>query len=477
MISFKTILQYLTYPQQERSLFVNEFRSKNAGRLYFASIGVLFIALANIFLFTQTLPESDAKLLLWKTSLLKSHLVLLSTMFVLGIILHFIRKKKATTSKIVDVISHFSFMFILLMGVVISAIDQQVTSAINPFIITCLAVPVAILIPPVFSIVYFIIDYCVFLIVMPMVQSNPDWLISLEGNGATAFLIGIMFSFIFWHYNVIRFRQTRVIENQKTELENQNRELKRIAGELKQANDSKDKFFSIVAHDLRSPFNAILGFTELLSEDEKLMADENNNEIIRALRSSAVSYYRLLENLLEWSRAQRGLIEFKPMHLQLRPLIKECLDVVNESAERKNISIVMEINGNTTVFADENMISTVVRNLLYNAIKFTYPGGNIIINSKENDGIVSISVADTGIGMSEELVAKLFNQNEKTNRSGTDGEPSTGLGLLLCKDFVDRHNGTIQVKSKPGNGSVFIFTIGKLIAGFAPEKDLKKDIL
>jgi len=460
MINFKIALSFLNYPPEERMLYKNDFRSKNAARLLIASFFVALLSVFHIIIFSYDLQEDGSKQYLWKTSLITAHSLFLFIMLIIGTILYFVRIKKLTNPAIIDLLSHFSYIFVLLMGVVISAIDQYVTSSINPFLITCIAVPLVILIPPVYTIFYFLIDFLAFMIVLPLVQSDSMVMLSIETNGTTSFVIGLLISVVLWQYNTVRVRQARVIEIQQTELEKQNIELQRIAEELKKANESKDKFFSIVAHDLRSPFNAFLGFTEMLSQDNELVSDAKYQNIILAMRSSAVNYYRLLENLLDWTRIQRKLMEFRPMDLQLLPLLKECLEIVNETADQKEIRILIALKENPIIYADQNMITTVVRNLLYNALKFTPRGGHITIDAKEagNDEI-AILVADSGIGMTTEFIGNIFNPDANTNRSGTEGESSTGLGLLLCKDLVERNNGKIYIESEPGKGSVFTFTV------------------
>ena len=234
-----------------------------------------------------------------------------------------------------------------------------------------------------------------------------------------------------------------------------------LKNELFQAlNAEKDKFFSILAHDLRGPLSAFVAATQILAEQIQSMNLEEIREISVDMKESATNIYRLLENLLEWSRLQRGVMDFIPEKFNLKKEIKECTDVMNESARKKEIGIDFSIPPDLEIIADKHMFDTVTRNLVSNAIKFTPSGGNVrveaLINSdKENE----IRISDNGIGMSPELRNKLFLLNEKTSREGTDGEPSTGLGLLLCKEFVEKHNGKIWAESEAGQGSTFYFTI------------------
>ena len=237
-------------------------------------------------------------------------------------------------------------------------------------------------------------------------------------------------------------------------------ELKLKNDELRHINAEKDKFFSIIAHDLRGPFNGFLGFTRLMVED---LPDLTQGEILKfavSMRNSATNLFQLLENLLEWSRSQRGLTNFEPESFLLKSMIVESMHTLMDAAHKKGVCISFEIQEDLGVFADEYMLASTIRNLASNAMKFTKKGGNVSIAAKTVSGnSVEISVRDTGIGMSSTMVEDLFRLDVQTNRKGTDGEPSTGLGLLLCKDFIEKHGGKIWVESEEGKGSTFRFTL------------------
>jgi len=228
--------------------------------------------------------------------------------------------------------------------------------------------------------------------------------------------------------------------------------------ELQKINAEKDKFFSIIAHDLRSPFNGFLGLTEIMDEGLSDMTPEEIKKMVSTLRSSAANLFRLLGNLLEWSRMQRGLSIFEPSFFLLNSKIPVCLDL--EAAGRKNIHISYTIAEDLIVFADENMLECVIRNLVSNAIKFTPKGGNILISARVvvNDQ-VEVSVSDSGIGIPCETLENIFNLNGNARRKGTEGECSTGLGLILCKDFIEKHGGKLSVESEVQKGSTFRFTL------------------
>ncbi|MCX6325404.1 MAG: PAS domain-containing sensor histidine kinase [Bacteroidia bacterium] len=239
----------------------------------------------------------------------------------------------------------------------------------------------------------------------------------------------------------------------------------KLKNELLQAsNAEKDKFFSIIAHDLRSPFSHFLGFTQLIDEELHTMALDEIQEMVRMMKISATNLFNLLENLLKWSTMQRGIMDFVPVKLNLKERIGACLEVLSESARKKGIDITTYIPDELEIFADSQMFDTIIRNLVSNAIKFTPAGGKVSVTANcNNDHYIEVKISDSGIGMPQELKNKLFQLNEKTNRNGTEGELSTGLGLLLCKEFIEKHNGKIQVESEEGKGSTFSFALPEKI--------------
>jgi len=230
--------------------------------------------------------------------------------------------------------------------------------------------------------------------------------------------------------------------------------------ELKELNASKDKFFSIIAHDLRGPLGGLMGLSEMLADESQPFTPAQKKEMILALSHSSRNIFNLLENLLEWSQMQHKRTVFKPEISSLKNLVAECLKILSETIRKKNILVTVEIGEDQIVYTDRNMFQSVIRNLVSNAIKFTPKEGRVTITSDvtENNTTV-ITVKDTGIGMSAEMVSNLFRLNVNSSRPGTDGEHSTGLGLLLCKEFVERHGGEMWVESEVGKGSLFCFTI------------------
>jgi PAS domain S-box-containing protein len=230
--------------------------------------------------------------------------------------------------------------------------------------------------------------------------------------------------------------------------------------ELVKLNADKDKFFSIIAHDLRNPFNSFLGLTQILAVELPTLTREQILKIAVNLRKSASNLFALLENLLEWSRLQQGLMTFHPVAMSLKMKISESLQSLQESVDNKEMIISYEIPEDLHIYADENMFNVIIRNLVTNAIKFTPRGGKISIAAKGiSKHFAVISVLDTGIGINNENIADLFSLEQNANRKGTENEPSTGLGLIICKDFIGKHGGELWVESEEGKGSKFYSTL------------------
>ncbi len=236
--------------------------------------------------------------------------------------------------------------------------------------------------------------------------------------------------------------------------------LKKSTEELKILNATKDKFFSIIAHDLKSPFQGFLGTTELMSEEVNQFSNSDLSKLSSEMHKSAQSLLKLLKNLLDWAQIQNNTIDFEPKDCNLKKIVDQNLEIMGPIALQKGITVFNEVPENLKVFADENMLNSILRNLLSNSVKFTFRNGKIVINAKAaSNNMLEISVRDTGIGMSENTIKKLFKIDEKIGTKGTDGEPSSSLGLLLCKEFVEKHGGKIRVESETGKGSVFYFTV------------------
>jgi signal transduction histidine kinase len=237
------------------------------------------------------------------------------------------------------------------------------------------------------------------------------------------------------------------------------KQIRLLNKQLEKLNTDKDRFISILGHDLKSPFNNILGFSEILTDEINSLNKDEIEDIAKNINKSARITNNLLEDILMWARTQQGSIPFKPQNLSLSATCENILEILNPNAKAKNITINYSTADHINVFADNDMLNTVLRNLVSNAIKFTDNGGAININAIENSGNVTISVSDNGIGIAPDDLTKLFDISQILSTTGTAKETGTGLGLLLCKEFVEKHGGKIWVESEVGKGSDFKFTL------------------
>jgi signal transduction histidine kinase len=252
-----------------------------------------------------------------------------------------------------------------------------------------------------------------------------------------------------------------LVKNNKL-ITDQKEELHLLNSKLTDLNATKDKLFSIIAHDLKSPFHGLMGLLHIILEDIKELSLEEIREFIEGMKDSVDHIYKLLENLLEWALFQRNMIEYVPVKVNLFDSVTDIINSQKSNFTNKSITVSNKISQDVQVNADINMIHTILRNLLSNAIKFTERNGKVEINSSEQQDFIQLNITDSGIGISEKMIPLLFSAGEKTSRPGTDGESSSGLGLVLCKDYIGKHNGKIWVESEENIGTTFHILLPKV---------------
>jgi two-component system sensor histidine kinase/response regulator len=284
------------------------------------------------------------------------------------------------------------------------------------------------------------------------------------------------FAFIFvglgalqWRNTVIKFKQRRKIKIQKEELEENYKTLLSTSNELKQANEMKDRFFSILAHDLRGPLSSTLALTELLEEGFFEQDESERMRMYKLLQTSLFNAGKLLENVLLWSRSQTGNLAFKPVEMNVFEAVETNRNLLKIMAAQKDITIINQTDPELCIIGDVDMINTIFRNLISNAIKFTPNFGKIEIASgkcldKQGKQQITIAVRDYGVGMNTKILENLFRLDNKTATPGTNNETGTGLGLVLCKEFVQKHAGDILVESEESYGSTFTIALPTLEA-------------
>ncbi len=252
------------------------------------------------------------------------------------------------------------------------------------------------------------------------------------------------------------------IRKLQQQLEGKNTLLQEQVVQLQEANTSKDKFISMISHDLQSPFSSLRGLIQFTSEN---IGEYNKNElegIMNLLGNSTENLYALIENLLTWSRIQRGVLEHCPQHIDLRKLVIQNISLFTPNADAKKITFKNHLESSVVAYADYNMVNAILRNLISNAVKFTHEGGKITFTAAEvGDRTVEVTVADSGIGIAQEHLSKLFRIDSRYKQLGTAREKGTGLGLILCKEFAEKNAGTIWMESEPGHGTAVKFTLPK----------------
>jgi signal transduction histidine kinase/Flp pilus assembly protein TadD len=285
-------------------------------------------------------------------------------------------------------------------------------------------------------------------------------IIELRNYAILSFIIIIVLSVAvgLFRINTIKQRANIKLAEKTEKIVEQQEELTVYYEELKENNQTKDKFFSIIAHDLKNPFNSISGFAGLILHDLEANSYENIERFAKIIQKASEQNYSLLMNLLEWARSQTGDIKYYPETFKIGAFINDVIEQQNGAAIQKSIRINNSIEDDE-IYADKNMLNTVFRNLLSNAIKYSYPKKTIYFSSEKHPDFIHFSVKDEGTGIQEKKLNKLFSLEQNLSMPGTNEETGTGLGLLLCKEFVEKHNGQIWVKSTVGKGTTFSFSI------------------
>ena len=278
------------------------------------------------------------------------------------------------------------------------------------------------------------------------------WFIALEILVITAIAVMI--------YNyLVKSRTNRLLRYQNQQISEANAALRESEKNLMELNATKDKFFSIISHDLKNPFSSLLSISELMVENFDAADRDDHKAGFRKINQSVKHLLDLLENLLTWSRSQRGRIKYDPVRFNLTSLIRENINIHRMLAEKKGIMLLSPLQDEIYAYGDRDMINSVIRNLMTNAVKFTDRDKKVEVTVEPKNGELEVCVTDQGIGIAEEDISRLFRIDEKFKSTGTAGERGTGLGLIICREFIEKHGGEISVRSTPGEGSTFTFTI------------------
>lgn len=459
MTGIKEALKFFSTDESEKQIIANEIVFENIRRVFYLSIIAVPVSLIHILLFGFSLKTSAGTEYTWHLGIFLSHLVIVGVLSIIGFLIYFYSIRTKQKSTVAKISVHIVIFLLLFGGSVITTIDQLVTSAINPYIVTCLITSIVLLVRPLYAVFYYLASYLVYYFLIGLTQLNPDILISNHVNGITITGIGLCLSFVFWRMNMVRIKQNIVIKQQQQKLIRQYDELKYYSDELKESNAAKDKLFSVVAHDLKTPFNSTLGLTKILAEDIEVLSPPELKQLMRTLYRESMLSYELLNNLLDWSRSQLKRLNPQPRNIDLQKAVSEIAFEVENLSRAKEITLVVECPEKLMVFADPPMVHSILKNLVTNAIKFTPAGGKITIGASVKNNFAEVCVSDKGVGIAKEQLEQLFNKVNTATTFGTDNEKGTGLGLQICKEFVELNGGQIHVTSEIGKGSSFCFTL------------------
>jgi len=464
LLMLNNFFDKLRIDAKEIAILEKEVNTLNLKRIYLIGLLGLPLCIIHIIVFGYDLSEATGEKYTWQLGIVINNiftLLFLSTIAILS--KHYFKKSKTkditTQSKVLMWIIFITF---LILGSVVSGIDQAVTPSITPFLVACTLVSVTLLVKPRNTIIGYLIGFLVFYLIMNETQSNPDIRLSNILNGVTSICIGIGISIIMWFGNMERLQQQRTISKQKSELEKSYNILVESAQKLEEANNTKDKFFSLVTHDIKSPLAGIIGALNLVKDSndkEKLLFQDG---LLDLIYQSSERTERLMDNLVLWSKTQTNRLEFKPAKILIASLLQENIHLQEAGIRNKNIEISQQFTDDV-VFADKEMVNTIFRNLLSNAIKFTPRGGRINVLTKplsiDGKDMLQIEIRDSGAGISQSQIDELLKEESSKTTEGTEMEMGTGLGLMICKEFIARHQGELKIESKLGVGSCFIFSL------------------
>ncbi len=309
---------------------------------------------------------------------------------------------------------------------------------------------------------YSISDFILDLITKEGKKEEVNVSLNFFSDNGESICLMITFPNEYSKWNAAYFQLSPEIVKEINKLEEKTQKLVLHSEYLKETNSTKDKFFNIIAHDLRAPFNAILGLAEILKNEAESMSANDIIDIASRVYSASKNSLEMVEDLLDWARLQDNSIEYLPENFQLEDIILDILFIMKNNALKKKIQITTKVEKKLRVFADKNMISLILRNLLSNAIKFSKPGGKIeIIAATIDNGMVKLTVKDNGVGIKKEDVKKILKVDEHYSTLGTEKEKGTGLGLVLCNEFISKNNGELIIQSEFGVGSEIGVTIPK----------------
>ncbi len=440
----------------------NDQMEKNIYRLFIMSIIAIPISLIFIIYFGLNVQfNPTTKVEVWMFNVFYSHIFLASSMLIIGLFSYIINKNKLFVRLQSKVLIYSTIVLFVVIGSLLSAFDQYVTNSITPFFLSVIFVSTIFIIHPKHMSIILIFSVALFYHVSLKYQFDLNILMSNLFNAIAISAISFILSIVIWNSYTKQFKQAIMIKNQNDVLEKQLEVLKESENKLTLANKNKNRFFSIIAHDLRNPIGSMMNLLNLITDKEfvKSQSREELNVVLVEMQKSASNTYNLLENLLFWAKDQEGKSSFNPELVVLKDVINQVIGTFLISIDQKKIQTkIDQVDSTLLVFADSNMLNTIFRNLISNAIKFSHLFGEIVVSAKRNENSIIIRIEDSGIGIPKDKVDQLFSSEDNYTSPGTFNETGTGLGLALCNEFMKKHNGKIEVINKQSNGAVFQLT-------------------
>lgn len=414
------------------------------------------IATIHIILFSYNLSDYSGIELYWLQSLILAHAFIGIFALTFSIYQYLSCNYLLQLKSTLKTLSHLVYIVGLGSSITLAIIDQMITYTVTPYLIALVFIPIIIIIDIKFSVLYILLAHLVFLILYTNYQYNPDLILSGVVNSSSAAILSVLISYFNWSKNLSEYQYRKKIKEQQDELNKRNVELLKFNKNLSDINNEKDKFFSIVAHDLRSPVGNFKTLINELINSYEIMGEEERKETIHQINISSINTY----NLLEWAKSQMSSSLLNKTENDLYELINICIKLNETNLANKSINLIFNNpSASSLVNFDYNLLKSGILNLLSNAIKFSNLAGIIEVNAIQTKNDILVSVKDYGVGMNDKQLENLFILSKKQSQIGTKGEIGSGLGLILVKDIIEKHNGKIWINSEINNGSTFTFSL------------------
>lgn len=425
-------------------IIVEKTDQVNIQKIYYISICALPITFLHVLLFSLDKSATDLVKIKWQNQIMLAHTTGFFISLLFALTANFVRKKQIFSQPLSKVLQVVFAAFCIAAGVAIATIDQLVTNSITPYLVANIVISVLLLMRPVLSVLLFVLAYLFFYYLLPFHQQDQAILLSNRVNALTFTGIALVLALVNWRNELRDIKNNQLIETQKND--------------LLLANATKDTFFSIIAHDLRGPVNSMVALIDIIKNNET-EGDEEPVFIMQQLSLLSKNTQYLLENLLKWAMLQKGQIKVYPAKVDVRSIFETEIRLIKHTAANKNIYFKLLIKEDCYVKGDLNLLSVVFRNLLNNAMKFSHDGGIVTIEGIKNQAHLQLTIIDNGIGMPKEQVQKLFIQSINGSTIGTKGEKGTGLGLYLCKQFLELQGASINIISEVNKGTSVIIQL------------------